>query len=88
MILFLGFLLYWVGFILFGVAVWRSATLPKWAGVLLAIHPLLILGLLRVPLFIILGGVLLIMRGGWIALSILRQPWVQEGGPEAQTRVR
>ena len=35
-------LLYSAGFILFGFAVWGSGTLPRWAGVLLAIHaPLL-----------------------------------------------
>ncbi len=35
-------LLYSTGTILFGIAVWRSATLPKWAGVLYAPTGLLI----------------------------------------------
>jgi hypothetical protein len=37
-----GLLLYVVGTILFGVAIWRSGTLPKWAGVLYAPTGLLI----------------------------------------------
>jgi hypothetical protein len=41
-IFYLAFLLYSAGFILFGFAIWGSGKLPKWAGVLLAIHaPLL-----------------------------------------------
>jgi hypothetical protein len=34
----LAFLLYSAGFVLFGVAVWRSGALPGWAGVLVAVH--------------------------------------------------
>jgi O-antigen/teichoic acid export membrane protein len=36
-IIILGSLLQFVGFVLFGVAIWRSETLPKWAGGLLVI---------------------------------------------------
>jgi hypothetical protein len=38
----LVFLLYSAGFILIGIAIWRSGVLPKWAGVLVAVHAPLI----------------------------------------------
>src|SRR5215204_6756692 len=41
-VLYVAFLLYSAGFILFGFGVWGSAALPKWAGAMLAFHaPLL-----------------------------------------------
>jgi uncharacterized protein DUF4386 len=41
----LALLLYLAGFVLFGVAIWRSGVLPRWAGVLVAVHaPLLLMG--------------------------------------------
>jgi hypothetical protein len=81
-------LLYSIGFILFGVAIWRSETLPKWAGVLLAVAGLPLAVPADIPGLNILGTVLLIVAGGWIALSILRQPSPQAMGGEAQPRVR
>ena len=45
----LVFLLYSAGFILFGVAIWRSGVLSRWAGVLLAIHAPLPSTILRKP---------------------------------------
>jgi hypothetical protein len=68
-----AFLLYAVGFILFGFAVWGSGTLPQWAGVLLALHA----PLLSAPLpdvFSVLGALLLLVGGGWVALTVLRRP--------------
>jgi hypothetical protein len=68
----LAFLLYSAGFVLFGVAIWRSGVLPGWAGVLVAVHAPLISG----P-FSVLGsllGLLLGLVGGWIALSAWRSP--------------
>src|SRR5215204_5589005 len=68
-----AFLLYSAGFILFGFAVWGSGTLPQWAGVLLALHA----PLLSAPLpdvFSVLGALLLLMGGGWVALTVLRRP--------------
>jgi hypothetical protein len=68
-----AFLLYSAGFILFGFAVWGSGTLPQWAGVLLALHA----PLLSAPLpdvFSVLGALLLLVGGGWVALTVLRRP--------------
>jgi hypothetical protein len=70
-----GGLLYSAGTILFGVAVWRSATLPRWAGVLYAATGLLIsiLGL-TIGAAQTLGSILLIIGGGWMAWSVMRRP--------------
>ena len=70
-----GGLLYSTGTILFGIAVWRSATLPKWAGILYAPTGLLIsiLGLMEGP-WQTLGSILIIIGGGWIAWSVMRRP--------------
>jgi hypothetical protein len=64
-------LLYLVGNILLGVAVWRSGTLPKWAGGVYAAGA----SLLAVAGFVIgiaqpLGALLIAIGGGWIAWSI------------------
>ena len=40
----LTLILYSAGFILFGVAIWRSGTLPRWAGMLVASHAPLLSG--------------------------------------------
>jgi multisubunit Na+/H+ antiporter MnhC subunit len=71
----MGGLLYSTGTILFGIAVWRSVTLPKWAGVLYAPTGLLIsiLGLIQGQAQT-LGSLLLIIGGGWIAWSAMRRP--------------
>ena len=68
-------LLYSVGSILFGIAVWRSATLPKWAGVLYAPTGLLIsiVGL-AIGEAQTLSSILIIIGGGWIAWSVMRRP--------------
>ena len=68
----LALLLYVAGFVLWGVTIWRSEVLPKWAGVLVALHaPLLVFGPLSVvgP---VVGALLALVGGGWIALSVLR----------------
>ena len=81
-------LLYTVGTILFGVAVWRSATLPKWAGVLYAPTGLLIsiLGL-AIGWTQTLGSILIIAGGGWIAWSVLRRPPTEATEAAPQPRV-
>lgn len=68
-----AFLLYSVGFILFGFAVWGSETLPRWAGVLLALHAPLLSAPLPEP-FSVLGSLLLLAGGSWIAFTVLRRP--------------
>jgi hypothetical protein len=67
------------------VAVWRSGTLPKWAGVLYAPTGLLIsiLGLM-VGASQTLGPLLLIAGGGWIAWTV----WLCPHGTETEPRVR
>jgi hypothetical protein len=74
------------GFVLFGVAIWRSGVLPRWAGVLLAVHAPLVAGPFSVVGSIV-GSLLAVVAGGWIALSVLRNPSVQEGS-QAPPRVR
>lgn len=69
-VFFPGLLMLGVGAVLIGVAVWKSGTLPRWGGVLLA------LGLaLFFPLFPrairIVDGLLIGVGGAWIAVSIL-----------------
>ena len=85
-ILTLIFLLYSAGFILFGVAIWRSGVLPRWAGVLVAAHAPLISGPFSV-VGSVLGALLAVVGGGWIALGIFRSPPARMGA-EAEPRVR
>ena len=89
-------LLGFVGNILVGAAVWRSGTLPKWSGALWAgAHVLTSLSLIygqtivpaRTPFTVPLGAVVVI-SGGWIALSVLSRPSGAPVGAAAQPRVR
>ena len=83
----LGLLLYLLGALLLGVAIWRSEVLPKWAGALYAPTGLLIAAGVAIGWAQTVGSALLIVAGGWIAWSLLRQPSSQPGS-EAQPRVR
>jgi hypothetical protein len=77
-------LLLFVGNVLLGVAVWRSETLPKWAGALWAAAPVLMyvfgmvyamtIGAASTPPTVPAGSVLLVIGGAWMALTVLRQP--------------
>jgi hypothetical protein len=92
----LGFL----GNVLLGVAVWRSGTLPRWAGALWAagavfMYPLgivyaaVILGVQSTPRTVLLGALLLVVSGAWMAFSVLRRPSTRTAvGVAAQPRVR
>src|SRR5215211_1569572 len=61
----LALLLYLAGFILWGVAIWRSGVLSKWAGVLVAAHaPLLIFGPVSVAGPVV-GAMSALVGGGW-----------------------
>jgi hypothetical protein len=82
-----GLLLYLLGTILFGVAIWRSGTLPRWAGVLYAPTGLLIAAGVQIGVAQTLGSALVVVAGGWIAWSVIGQPSSQLGA-EAQPRVR
>jgi hypothetical protein len=51
-----------------GIAIWRSGTLPKWAGVLFAAGFALMMA--SAPIVTQLGGILLVISGVWIARTI------------------
>ena len=90
-------LLGFVGNILLGVAVWRSGTLPRWAGALWAgAHVLMYLSLVygqtigpaSTPLTVPLGAAVVVISGAWIAWSVLSRPSTQVVGAAAQPRVQ
>lgn len=56
------------GAVAFGVAIWRSGTLPKWSGVLYALGFVLVVAF--VPIITHIGGILLTVGGVWIARTI------------------
>jgi len=58
-----GASLYVGGCLLFGVAVWQSGTINKWAGVILALHGLFIAFGFGIPAMLTLNWVLLIAGG-------------------------
>ena len=91
--------LLFVGNVLLGVAVWRSGTLPKWAGALWAaasvfVYPLGLvyeatIGPASTPPTVLVGALLVVVGGAWIAWGAMRQPSTQDGvGIEAQPRVK
>jgi hypothetical protein len=91
-------LLGFVGNILLGVAIWRSGTLPKWAGALWAGAHVLIyvgqayastIGARSTPPPVLVGAVLVVISGAWMAWSVLSTPSVKAvGAAAAQPRVR
>ena len=93
MVIVLGF----VGNILLGVAVWRSGTLPRWAGALWAgAHVLMYLSQMyaatigppSTPPTVPLGAAVVVISGAWMAWSVLSQPTAQAVGVGAQPRVQ
>jgi hypothetical protein len=90
--------LLFVGNVLLGVAVWRSGILPKWAGALWASAPVLMypLGLVyastigsqSTPPTVLVGAVLMVMGGAWMAYSVIREPSSAAVGVQAQPRVQ
>ena len=92
-------LLSFVGNILVGVAVWRSGTLPKWAGALWGgANVLMYLSLMygqtigpaSTPFTVPLGAVVLVISGAWMVLSVLSRPSgvPAVGAAATQPRVR
>jgi hypothetical protein len=91
-------LLGFVGHILLGVAVWRSGTLPRWAGALWAGANVLMylslvygstIGPASTPFTVPLGAAVLVISGAWMAWSVLRQPSAAQAvGVGAQPRVQ
>jgi len=83
--------------VLLGIAVWHSGTLPRWAGALWAAAAVLMLLLGEViaifitgstPVTVLVGAVLMVISGGWMAWSVLREPSAGAAVVQAQPRVR
>jgi hypothetical protein len=93
-----GVLLMLVGNVLLGAAVWRSGTLPKWAGALWVagsalpllgqIYIILPVGADSTPPTVPMGAALLMIGGAWMAYSVLRRPSAESVGVRAQPRVQ
>jgi hypothetical protein len=85
-IFFVAFLLYTAGFILFGVAIWRSGVLPKGASISVGIHAPLFSSFIQSPpgILTIVGSILFIFGGTLIALTVFRKPSVGQAGTEAE----
>ena len=76
--------LIFVGNVLLGAAVWRSGLLPRWAGALWAagavfMYPLGLvyaatIGPQSTPPTVLVGAMLLVVGGAWMAYSVLRPP--------------
>jgi hypothetical protein len=93
----LFFLLAFVGNILLGVAVWRSGTLPRWAGVLWAAANVLMylslvygstIGPASTPVTVPLGAVVVAISGAWMALSALSRLSAAQGVGTASAQPR
>jgi len=65
-----GAFLYVGGCLAFGIAVWQSSTINKWAGVTLALHGLFVAFGFGVPLLLTLSWVLLIASGIMFVLGV------------------
>ncbi len=94
----LGILLAVAGNVLLGVAVWRSGTLPKWAGAIWVASTLVfyvlgaLLGIVTTGGSLLTqpaGALLMVVSGGWMAWSVMRQrPSVRTVGVQAQPSVQ
>ena len=91
--------LLFVGNVLLGIAVWRSGVLPRWAGALWAaaavlmyplgiVYAVVILGVQSTPRTVLVGALLLVIGGGWIAFSALRRPSTETVGAGVRPRVK
>ncbi len=85
------------GNVLLGVAVWRSGTLPRWAGaVWAAAHVLMYLSLVyaatigpaSTPPTVLVGAVLAVISGTWMAWRVLRRHSARAVGVGARPRVQ
>jgi hypothetical protein len=91
-------LLLFVGNVLLGVAVWRSGTLPRWAGNALGGHahfPVPPRPRVRdddsaqsTPPTVLVGALLIVTSGGWITWSVMRRSTAGTVGVEPQPRVQ
>src|ERR671916_2238693 len=87
------------GNVLLGAAIWRSGTLPRWAGALWAsgavfmyplgiVYAVAILGVQSTPRTVLVGALLLVVSGAWMAVSVLRGPSARAVGVQARPRVQ
>jgi hypothetical protein len=85
-----------VGNVLLGVAVWRSGTLPRWAGAIWAASAVVTILLGEViaiaitgstPPTVLVGALLIVISGGWMAWSVMHKPSRQLGA-DVQPRVQ
>ena len=93
-----GVLLMLAGNVLLGVAVWRSGTLPRWAGALWVagsalpllgqVYLMLPIGADSTPPTVPMGAVLLVVSGAWMAFSVLRRPSAETVGVQARPSVQ
>jgi len=91
-------LLMLVGNVLLGVAVWRSGTLPRWAGALWVagsalpllgmVYAMLPIGADATPPTVPVGMVLLVIAGAWMAFSVLRGPSAEAVSVQARPSVQ
>src|SRR5919112_488003 len=79
-------MIYSVGFLLFGVAIWRSGVLRKPPAIALALHAPLLSTFIRpqTSLASILGALLFISGSTLICLGVFRRPLPREAGPTAR----
>jgi hypothetical protein len=70
------FILYGAGFILFGVAIWRSGVLRKGAALSFGLHVPLVSSFIRPQPdpAVVVGALLFILGGALIALDVIRRP--------------
>lgn len=68
------FLFYAAGFVLFGVAVWRSGVLRKGAALSLGLHAPLVSSFIRPEpsIGVIVGAVMFVVGGALVFLDVLR----------------
>ena len=80
------FLLYAAGFILFGVAIWRSGVLPRQAAITVGVHAPLFASFIQSPpsILTLVGSLLFIFGGALVAWTVLRRP--SAGVPGTQAR--
>lgn len=86
----LVFLLYSAGFVLFGVAIWRSGVLRKGAAISLALHAPLLSSFTRTePNWAsILGALMFIVGGTLISVDVFRAASAKETEATMERRVR
>jgi hypothetical protein len=84
--------LLFVGNVLLGVAIWRSGTLPRWAGAAVLMYPLGLVIAAAVtgstPPTVLVGALLIVIGGAWMAWSVLGRRSTEAVGVAAQPRVR